>query len=172
MNSDISVLIMEEEKRINQLHADIHTHLKHRYESPQATERWHRACEAFRAYRSPLLSYYTSVYQESVYSNKELIGFVIRFLEIDPHFFRSGYIKEHMLCKLKRALLNESQKSRLRSLLLDAVLHRGTREYRHYCRLAAVLLDPHFVKQLLSLAADGNPKVKSRANMMLRFIGR
>ena len=40
------------------------------------------------------------------------------FLEVDPYFFRSGYIKADLLRHLKRAPLTRSQEQRLRNVIL------------------------------------------------------
>ena len=96
--------------------------------------------------------------------------FVIAFLEVDPLFFRSGYIKEEMLRKIKRSPLTPSQSDRLRSVLHHAVENRGSREFKGYCRLAAVIADEKLIGALETAAQYGEGARKSRAELMLQYV--
>lgn len=108
--------------------------------------------------------------EEKRYSDKELIEFAVCFLEIDPVFFRSGYLKQVLLTRLKRSDLREPAKRRLRSVLVDAVNRRGSREFRYYCRLAAQIADEGLVEQLrLTVKGEDRSRVR-RAQMMLKQI--
>ncbi len=69
------------------------------------------------------------------------LDLVLGFLEADPLFSRSGYMKEGALRALKRVALEPQDGDRLR-LILVAALHRpARREFRDYCLLAAALAD-------------------------------
>lgn len=80
----------------------------------------------------------------------------VQFLEADPMFFRSGYIKEEFLEHLSRGIpLNDDQKKRLQQVFLLRVRERRTRrEFRRYCRLAPAVSDPSFEKQIAKLAGS------------------
>ena len=73
---------------------------------------------------------------------------LITYLKRDPYAFRSGYYKEKILRRLKRAPLTETQKTRLRAMLLAQVQKPPRREVRDYCRLAIVLDEPEFRREL------------------------
>ena len=109
------------------------------------------------------------MFDDPGYTDQETIEFVISFLEIDPRFFRSGYIKEEMLRKIGRAELNSKQTRRLRAVLLDAVERRGGREFRRYCRTASHVYNDELLAELRSLPAEQDSSA-SRAKMMLRYI--
>ncbi len=51
-----------------------------------------QACKAFHAFRSSLDPLFERAFQEKIYCDKTLIEFAICSLEVDPRFFRSGYI--------------------------------------------------------------------------------
>ena len=101
--------------------------------------------------------------------DRNLLEFVICFLEEDPRFLRSGYIKELLLTKVKRSALMGSDRSRLQAVLLDAVHCRGGREFKRYCRLAAKISDPVLVAALEEVAEAGDRRQISRANLMLSY---
>jgi hypothetical protein len=63
------------------------------------------------------------------------------FLEVDPLFHRSGYIKADLLRRLKRASLTAEQKNRLRKVIVARVQGPDSREFRHYARLAPMIAD-------------------------------
>jgi hypothetical protein len=80
---------------------------------------------------------------------------LIAFLERDPYTGCSGYLKEKILRRLKRAPLTETQKARLRAMLLAQVCKPPRREARDYCRLAIVLDEPSFRQKLDRLEEVG-----------------
>src|SRR5438045_538714 len=63
----------------------------------------------------------------------------VAFLEQDPWFFGSGYVKADLLRYLKRFDLPPPYDDRLRRVILAAVDRPLRREFRHYCRLARKL---------------------------------
>ena len=154
------------EAEIARLHARVHE--THRGRDKEA---WRRAAAEFRAYRSPIDGLIDRTYSEDLRDDPELVRFAIDFLECDPHFFRSGYIKEHLLDKLKTVSLTEAQADRIRDVLVDAVVRRGQREFRRYCRLAVVLRSDELMSRLAELADGGDPTVVSRARLMLGYLG-
>ena len=64
------------------------------------------------------------------------VSMVVSFLEADPVFFRSGYVGESILRKLRRHPLTEPVKERLRRVVLDAVRRRHRRAFRRFSSLA------------------------------------
>src|SRR5262245_27006935 len=109
-------------------------------------------------------------YKMGRYVKKDLLEFAVCFLEVDPWFYRSGYLKQIFLSRLKRSDLDEAIKGRLRMVLLDAVDRRGTREFRYYCRLAAVIGDEDLVAVLEKASESSGGAVASRAKLMLSTI--
>ena len=96
--------------------------------------------------------------------------FVVCFLEVDPWFFRSGYLKGIFLTRLKRSDLNDAIKERLRIVLVDAVDRRGTREFKYYRRLAAAIAGEGLVSALEKASENTDGAVANRARLMLNTI--
>lgn len=162
-------MIVSESEKLQTLHEAIHETVIFRDRSPSANEAWRRACENFHSYESALDPYLERVSNDTDFKDQETIEFVISFLELDPRFFRSGYIKESMLPKIARAELTPKQLMRLRAVLLDAVDRRGGREFRRYCRLAVRIWDDNLLSKLRSLSKKGD-SAASRAKLMLHSV--
>ena len=162
-------LILSETKKLQSLYGAIHETTNFRDRSRSANEAWRRACNEFHSYESALDMYIERVYGDKEFEDQETIQFVILFLELDPRFFRSGYIKEVMLQKIARAELNSKQLKRLSEVLLDAVDRRGGREFRRYCRLANQVFDDELISELRN-RLSGDRSTASRAKMMLQYL--
>lgn len=167
---DFTGLIEGESAKIAALHAAVHHTSVNRDRGKGSRQEWEDACVAFHSYVSPLYRFLELARNERQYTNPELLEFAIRFLELDPWFFRSGYLKQILLTRLKRSDLNERAQERLRRVLIDAVNRRGTREFRYYCRLAAVLANKSFVSELETAYAGDDSARVDRARMMLEHI--
>ena len=95
--------------------------------------------------------------------------YAIAYLEADPWYFRSGYLKGRIARWLRQVELNERQRERLRAALL-AALHKGSRyEQVEYRKLARRLDTPAFRDELGKLARSKDDGIAHRATLMLRF---
>jgi len=91
------------------------------------------------------------------------VSLLVAFLEADPMFFRSGYVAESILRKLRRHALSEPMKARLRSVVLDAVRRRHRRQFRRFSSLARDLDTPDLRRQLEALAGSADARVRTHA---------
>jgi hypothetical protein len=96
----------------------------------------------------------------------------IAFLEADPWFFRSGYLKQALLTRLKRVPLSRDQAQRLRAVLLNLIDTRDRHEFRYYCHLARALWTPEFEEALIGRMSADDPNIRRRATWMMRAAGR
>lgn len=94
----------------------------------------------------------------------------ILFLEIDPMFFRSGYIKEEIIRRLKQFDLTSSEVDRVHSAVLRVVKTRSCRELRQYRSLARRFATSALVEALRNLANDADPATSQRARWVLRTV--
>jgi hypothetical protein len=101
----------------------------------------------------------------------EALETAIQFLEADPYFDRSGYVKADLLRLIKRLPLTSEQAERLRAVVIDAVERRGGREFRAYCRLARRLDGPELREALSRQATSGDSDIRRRAGWMLHVLG-
>ena len=169
-HSDFLELIKEYAAKRRALAANVHRTVVDRDRDERSRRAWENACDAFHSQASKLDSYFERAWSEERYTDSDVLEFVVCFLEADPWFFRSGYLKQIFLTRLKRSDLNEPLKKRLRNVLVDAVQRRGTREFRHYCRLAVMLADQELLSQLEAARSDADSARAHRAKMMLETI--
>ncbi len=168
--SEFRELIEAEARNIEGLNEAVKTTYKKRDESQAAMEDWRKACRRAHQYASLIHGWLREIDKSNPLESPELKDFAITFLEMDPMYFGSGYIKERLLRRLKRAKLNEAEFARLTAVLVDAVRTRGRREFRYYCRLAAVLQPPEVLEESLRLVASPDGRTCARAQMMLQYL--
>ncbi|HLI68014.1 MAG TPA: hypothetical protein VKU90_16740 [Caulobacteraceae bacterium] len=92
---------------------------------------------------------------------------MIDFLEADPMFFRSGYIKADVLRWINRLPLTTTQMRRLQAVVVGVTERRGGREFRRYCNLARRLEDTEFRLQIERLRGHADAAVRRRANWVV-----
>jgi hypothetical protein len=98
------------------------------------------------------------------------VSMLVDFLEADPVFFRSGYVGESILRRLRRQPLTEDVKERLRHVVLDAVRRRHRRQFRRFSSLARDLDTPDLRVQLEELAQVQDPRVRRHATWVLESL--
>ncbi len=95
----------------------------------------------------------------------------IDFLDADPWFLRSGFVKEEILTRLKSAPLTDRQRKRLAGLVLRSLTSSTRRVFNHYARLAAVVQSGALTAELSSIATTlSDPEVERRAEFILALI--
>jgi len=99
-----------------------------------------------------------------------VVELAVCFLEADPWFFRSGYIKADLIKYLRRAPLSDDQKRRLRAVILDRIRGHATREFRSCCQLARMIADESLVRQITELASSTDPLVSRHARWTLQYL--
>ena len=97
----------------------------------------------------------------------EPADWVIAYLEADPWYFRSGYLKASLSRWLRQVTLSEGQRDRLRAAILDN-LPKGPRlDFTETRKLARRLDTPAFRAALERLAAHPDPGTADRARRLL-----
>jgi len=74
--------------------------------------------------------------QELSQQNPEAVEDSICFLEVDPSFFRSGYIKEKILHRLRHCPITPGQHKRLMQCILRSIERGPRRVFAAYARAA------------------------------------
>jgi hypothetical protein len=93
----------------------------------------------------------------------ENVEIYIAFLEADPRFFRSGYVKSDVMRGVKRLQLTAQQQHRLQDVVLRAV-DKGLRaRFQDYCRLARYVQSPGFLELLEARTSSADPNLARRA---------
>jgi hypothetical protein len=102
--------------------------------------------------------------------DKQAVSVAIAFLSADPRFFRSGYIKEKILRRLKHVSLTQRQQQTLVRLIARSVDGGGRREFHGYARLSGIL-DPGDIEAAMeSRMVSENPEVVRRGKEVLHVL--
>jgi hypothetical protein len=163
--------IRQAEHEINARHARIYETLPHRTKSEAHRREWEDACLAFRAYRHPVFDLMRPDVLEKIRSGADSWrSAAILFLEVDPWFFRSGYMKQRLLRVLKGATLTTQERQRLDAVFLAVVTSRDRREFREYCRVAAKVGSLTLRRGLVASLSTDDERVRARTTEMLRYL--
>lgn len=121
--------------------------------------------------------------EKTQHDDPEAIEAGLAFLEAQTYHFHSGYLKETILRKLKKATLTEKQKERVREIILGAIKgpyffieipgkqKRFKREFYYYARLARVYANEDLLKQFSELANNGKTlAVRAKALFLKKFL--
>lgn len=130
-----------------------------------AADEFHRAIDA--AYPPGFWENYTRLKE----GQPEALEIAMVFLEDDPWFFRSGYIKVELIKYIGRTTLTEDRAQRLRRIALHAVDSRDRREFRAYCRLARKIDSSDLRNALLRRTNSFDDGIRRRARWMLEALG-
>jgi hypothetical protein len=158
--------------KLNELHDAIHAALRHRDDSPEGRKVWENACRRFHSEYDSLAfpGGLANAFARLDNGDSEGVEMVVQFLEADPYFFRSGYHKEDLIKRLCRQPLSEMQKKRLQKVILRQIRGRDRREFRAYCRLARVVSDPEFLKQVIKMAGPSAGTIPRHATRLLQYL--
>ena len=94
----------------------------------------------------------------------------VSFLEADPWFPNSGYVKVKLIRHIKLPMLTPSDIGRLQSVVLEMVERRNGQEFRAYCKLARKVDSHDFREQLTQRADQGDFDVRRRARWVLEAL--
>jgi hypothetical protein len=141
--------------KLRDLHAAIKTTFLKRNRGDAQWKAWQEAVQRFHA-SYDALAFPGGLGRAMLLLEKRdpaTIEMVVRFLEADPWFFRSGYHKACMIKQLRLCPLSEDHRKRLQQVILARIESEETpREFRWYCRLARYVSDADFERQVASFA--------------------
>ncbi len=99
-------------------------------------------------------------------------AFMFDYIAVDPYFFRSGYLMEHILRRIKRIDLTPAEKTTVQQLLLKRIQTKALRNFRHICRLMPQISDADFHARVAALSRSTDPAVRHRAGFALAYFAR
>ena len=95
----------------------------------------------------------------------------ITFLEHDPYYFRSGYMKGKLLVRLKHISLSKKQIQRLQRVVVNAIyMAKPKSEFCYYARLIKNIGTPEFRETLKTLPVPSEPYLKVRLERCLEDV--
>lgn len=132
--------------------------------SPHSPEH-HAACEAFHeAYDSLAFPGGLRLGLDKLRdSDPEAVASAIAYLEAEPRFFRSGYIKETILRRMKQCSFSDAQQALLAKLIVHSIDQGGRREHVGYSRLAGVIHPTALVSDVQTRLMSPDAEVARRA---------
>ena len=162
-------LILQNAQALNKLQDDIKHTAKKRAENEQSLKEWKEACRLFHEALDLVFPGGLSKQLELLKKHDPTtIDNAITYLKADPYYFRSGYIKQEMLRRLKQAPLTHKQIIQLQDILIDVIQRTGRRENREYYRLAAKIADEKFRARIQEIMQNSkDPQITNRAQQML-----
>lgn len=150
------------------VHAAFSKVVNRRDKEDPRTQRWLDAVERFW---HALAQVYPTHLQEVIDGRRDICEIdtvdVLDFLEADPIFHRSGYMKARLLAVIKKRDLNRDEFLRFQHVVLQIVRTRDCREFRQYCNAAARVDDARLRSELAEILASGDADQKRRARWML-----
>jgi len=165
--------IRQAEARTNFLHERIDEAFAVRDRSDDHWRHWENACSEFHAYKPTLFQLgEPAVLNDITAGSGPWRSAALLFLELDPWFFRSGYLKGKVARALKRARLQPEEVDRINGILVAAVDSRNRQEFREFCRLAVRTATARLVDDLGQRQTVADGAVRARAAQMLSYIER
>lgn len=112
-------VIQENARRINQMHERIHETFARRSEGREAWEAWRCACAEFRQEYEALAfpGGFESGLKRLEVGEERAIEEALAFVEVRPYFFRSQYMHQKLVPRLKRAVLSSRQAERFQAVM-------------------------------------------------------
>jgi len=167
--------LKERARQARQAQAEMHaafSQVVNRHDSADPrTRRWFEALKRLReALSSVLPAPFHDVFEGDGKTADLHTDHILDFLETDPIFHRSGYIRERLLREVKRRPLTDVQARQLQDIVLHIVQNRDCRELRYYCTAAAACDDDRLRGLLMELERSGDKATKRRACWMLRAL--
>ncbi len=90
----------------------------------------------------------------------------VTFLEVDPYFFRSGYMKQVMWNRLKSIELARSQSARLEEVAIQYVHRRIRREFWHMARFVRLRASEEFWRRIEELRSAKESSMQIKAEWL------
>jgi hypothetical protein len=165
--NSLTKLILDNAQTITKMSEDIDRTFKAKDTNPKA---WDNATRLFHDNYDRLAFPGGLEHGLSLLKNQDptTIATAISYLEADPYFFRSGYIKENILRLLKKVTLSKKQIAELQEILIDAITNNNRREYQEYCKLARIIADEPFRHQIQDIIQQSDDAtIRQRAQQML-----
>ena len=165
---------------LNRLHKSLHelSDLRWRTQKAEDIARWENAVRAWKEFSGfgyPETKFYFFENQTFLAAlsagDADAKESAIKFLEFDPYYYRSGYIKSKLLVRLKNIKLSASEVKRLQKVICNAIVSQQPKsEFKYYARLLKNVGTPEFRQKLQALPVPGLPYLKARLECCLQEV--
>ena len=165
---------------LNRLHKLVHESSELRWRTGKAEDitRWEKAVrdwKEFSGFGYPEIKFYFFENQTFLAAlsagDADAKESAIRFLEFDPYYYRSGYMKSKLLVRLKNIKLSASEIKRLQAVVCAAIVSRQPKcEFKYYARLLKNIGTPEFREKLHSLPVPAIQYLQERKECCLQDV--
>ena len=165
---------------LNRLHKLVHelSDLRLRTGKAEDIERWEKAVKdwkEFSGFGYPETKFYffeNQTFLTALSSGEnDAKEYAIKFLESDPYYYRSGYIKSKLLVRLKNIKLTAYEIKRLQKVICNAIVSRQPKcEFKYYAGLLKNIGTPEFRAKLQNLSVPDLPYLKARLECCLQEV--
>ena len=163
--------ILEVASEVNQLHHQVHATFRERSQGPKQLQKWHAATDAWHAFNNPLDYLWSEEFLTSLKKGeRSSVEDAILYLEVDPWYDCSGYLKEKLIKNLNANNLTERDKKRLRFVVWNVVSGRNRREFKNYCNLAFRVCDKEFLNQLEEVPREKDSASQGKFSYLERYL--
>ena len=163
--------ILNAAKMESELHRRIHITCAIRYQGDAAMQAWHDATNAWHARSSEIDYLWGDDFMEQVrLGDRQAMEDALVYLEVDPWYHRSGYLKERLIRAVKRAPLNDRDMMRLRNVVWNVAHGMNRREFRNYCSLALRIRTPQFESMLDDISDDVDLRSKGKISFLRNYL--
>ena len=162
---------------LNRLHKLAHelSDLRLRTGKAEDIERWEKAVKdwkEFSGFGYPETKFYffeNQTFLTALSSGEtDAKEYAIKFLESDPYYYRSGYIKSKLLVRLKHIKLTASEIKRLQKVVCNAILSPFPKsEFKYYAGLLKNIGTPEFRLKLDALSVPALSYLQERKTRCL-----
>ena len=134
---------------------------------------WDDATTAWHARTSPTDRLWSDEFLAALRaSDRPAIEDAILFLEVDPWYFGSGYLKERLIRGLKSANLTAQDRRRLWNVVWNVTGGRNRREFRNFCSLATIVGDSDLIQLLENVTPERDLSASRKFSYLLAYLRR
>ena len=165
---------------LNRLHKLVHESSDLRWHSGKAEdiEHWEKAVrdwKEFSGFGYPEMKFYFFENQTFLAAlsagDADAKESAIKYLEFDPYYYRSGYIKSKLLVRLKHIKLTASEIKRLQKVICNAIVSRQPKcEFKYYAGLLKNVGTPEFREKLDALSLPACSYLLERKSRCLQEV--
>lgn len=167
---DFCPLIRQHEKKKNDLHSKLWETFRRREKSAHAHSDWKRAAKQFREFSSEVDELVERCLSENMSQDKGLRDFAFCYVISDPYFFRSGYILERLVRRIKKLDLSDAEKQFIQELILRRIDQKALRNFRDICRLIPKVETTGFSNAIAERVRSKEPSIRHRAEFAASYL--
>ena len=163
-------LVRRHETTANELREAVRDTFNQRDRSKAKEKAWSQAASKSRNFRSAVDDWIEEFEQAKSIDWEDGREFVFDYLDVDPMYFRSGYIKETLLRFINKIELTANEAEIMRQLVLRRIMRGGKREFRQICRFIPKIQTRQFEAKITEFVSAKDASIAARARIAHSYI--